>query len=257
MPKHKIIEYLKQLELTDEEATIYLTLLQTGPVSVKALAEEIDIKRTTSYLYINSLIDKGLIAKIVKGSQKMVAANDPQESLDFLVKKKIKNAEALKDSFPKMLETITSSLPQLNSSVDDAEIRYYKGKNGVRKIYEDILKAKEQRSFVDSTKIAEIFPDNFKLFINAFKHNPEMKMFEIFQDSSITDDFLKILSQQKNYAYKSLPKGMKLNTQDIIIYDNKVAIISFQNNLSGVVLQNRDLYNNFKLIFDLIWKMLP
>ena len=43
MPTHKIIDYLKQLELTDEEATIYLTLLQTGPVSVKSLAGETDI----------------------------------------------------------------------------------------------------------------------------------------------------------------------------------------------------------------------
>ena len=44
----KIVDYLKQLDLSDVEAKLYLTLLQTGPSSVRDLAQTIDIKRTTA-----------------------------------------------------------------------------------------------------------------------------------------------------------------------------------------------------------------
>ena len=60
----KIIDYLKQLELSDTEAKLYLALLKSGPTGVKELAEKVDVKRTTAYFYIDQLIEKNLIIKI-------------------------------------------------------------------------------------------------------------------------------------------------------------------------------------------------
>src|SRR6185369_17953387 len=104
--------------------------------------------------------------------------------------------------------------------------------------------AKEQRSYVDTAKIAEVFPENFELFNDAVVQNTEAKMFEIFQNTSNekTEMYLKQVSKNKNYFYKMLPKGIKLTAQDMIIYDGKIAIISFNDIVSGVVLHNRDLY---------------
>src|ERR1700733_13321654 len=137
----KLVDYLKQLDLSDVEAKLYLTLLKTGPTSVRDLAATIDIKRTTAYFYIDQLVEKGLIIKLVRGSKKLVAANEP-ESLKTLVDKKLKNAEEVRQEFPDILKTLTTSLPKGNNS-DDAEVKYYKGKNGVKKIYEEALKANE------------------------------------------------------------------------------------------------------------------
>jgi hypothetical protein len=50
---------------------------------------------------------------------------------------------------------------------------------------------------------------------------------------------------------------MKLTAQDILIYEGKVAIIHFKDKISGVLLNNTDLFHNFKLLFDFMWKMLP
>src|SRR5215469_18867685 len=88
----KIIDYLKQLDLSDAEAKLYLTLLKAGPVSVRDLAQTVDIKRTTTYFYIDQLVEKGLIMKLVRGSKKLVAANEP-ENLKSLVDTKLSNAK--------------------------------------------------------------------------------------------------------------------------------------------------------------------
>src|SRR5215469_15447405 len=98
----KIIDYLKQLDLSDAEAKLYLTLLKAGPVSVRDLAQTVDIKRTTAYFYIDQLVEKGLIMKLVKGSKKLIAANEP-ENLKILVEEKIKKAQAVQENFPAIL----------------------------------------------------------------------------------------------------------------------------------------------------------
>ena len=147
-----IVDYLKQLDLSEVEAKLYLTLLQTGPTSVRDLAQTIDIKRTTTYFYIDQLVEKGLIMKLVKGSKKIVAANEP-ENLKTLVEAKTASAKAVQQGFPEILKSLNNSTPKENNTTD-AEIKYYKGKNGVKKIYEDALSSKELRSYVNIEEIA-------------------------------------------------------------------------------------------------------
>lgn len=255
----KIIDYLKQLELSDTEAKLYLTLLKTGPTSVRDLAATIEIKRTTAYLYIDLLIEKGLIMKIVKGSEKFIAANPPEESLEHLVKDHVEKAKNIQLEFPTMIQTLTTSLPQIRE-VGEAEIKYYKGRNGVQKIYEEALKAKELRSFVNITIMADTLPENAKIFAHALKNNKNIKIYEIIEESPVSKEQTQFQSNNadnERYFYKFLPHEVKLSAADTLIYDGKVSIINVRNSISGIVLTNTDYYHNSKELFDFIWKVLP
>ncbi len=260
----QITDYLEKLGLSELEAKIYLTLLQTGTVSVKSFAPMIGLKRTTAYLYIDPLIEKGLVIKVIQGNKKQIAPANPDILKDLVAKKvqvaKLQTnvAETIEKEFPNILQTLTTTFIEKNTS-EDAEIKYYKGKLGVQKIYEDVLKAKEQRSYVDTTKVQDFFPENLQLFERVLAENPSTKMFEIFQYAppEKAKVFPALVEKYKNYAYKMLPKGMKLQSQDIFIYDNKVAIISFNDEISGVILQIPNLYANFKTLFDTMWQLLP
>jgi sugar-specific transcriptional regulator TrmB len=248
-----ILNFLQQLDLSEIEAKLYLTLLKNGPTSVRDLAETIEIKRTTAYFYIDQLVEKGLATKIVQHSKKMVDACSP-ETLEALVDNKLKTAQTLQNTFPDILRELTTSLPE-NTEVNEAEIRYYKGKNGVRKIYEEALASKKMRSYVNIAEIVEVFPENFQLFNDAFKNNPELIMYEICEDSPKARD--RIGTSRENHLYKILPKEMKFSAQDILIYNDKVAIIHFKDKVNGIVLKNESLNSNFSLLFDFMWKMLP
>src|SRR6185369_13475731 len=163
------------------EAKLYLALLQSGVTGVKELAEKVDVKRTTAYFYIDQLIEKNLIIKVVKESKKQIAAVDPKEGLEELVKHKLQSAQETKEQFGTMLKTISELNPKIEDA-QDSEIKYYKGKNGVRKIYEEALLAEELRSYVNVTEVLEVFPENSQLFDSAFKKNQQIKMFEIVED---------------------------------------------------------------------------
>jgi len=77
----KIIEYLRQLGFSEIETKLYLALLESGPISVKDLAELTHIKRTTAYFHIDLLVEKGLLIRVVNGSHKQVAAIQPESGL--------------------------------------------------------------------------------------------------------------------------------------------------------------------------------
>ncbi len=250
----KITEYLERIDLTEQESILYLLLIETGPISVKDLATKAAIKRPTTYIYLDQLVEKGLVMKIVKGTNKLIAAVDPEISLQKLVTDKMQMARALEEDFPTIMERIKEVLPQ-QTEVGEAEIKFYKGKNGVKRIYEEALQADLIRSFVNLTQIKNTFPQNFKLFDIAFKNNPNKIIMEICEDSAQAKERTK--QSKDNHQYKVLPKDMKLAAQDILIYDNTVAIIGLSEDANGVMLKNVDLFNNLRILFDFIWKILP
>jgi sugar-specific transcriptional regulator TrmB len=252
----KITNFLKNLDLSDGETKIYLTLLKTEALSIRELASKTGIKRTTAYLYIDQLIEKGLIIKLVKGSHKLVSATEPKKNLSILTEEKLHTAKTMQSDLPDMLKIITDSLPSINDT-NEAEIKYYKGKKGVKKIYEEALKAKELRSFANPSEIEKIFPENFKLFDDAFKQNPHINMYEILDNSPLSKEKSSGTKKNDRYFYKFLPEDMKLKSTDIRIYDGNICIINLKDTINGIVLHNTDLYLSFKLLFNFIWKMLP
>jgi len=255
----KIVDYLKQLDLSEAEAKLYLTLLQAGPTSVRDLAQTVAIKRTTAYFYIDQLVEKGLLMKLVRGSKKLVAANEP-EALKTLVEEKLKKANEVQKGFPDILKTLSISLPQANNN-DQAEIKYFKGKKNIEQIYKEAFNSNEFRSFVKVEEAETLSSDNPELFHNAFQKNKKLKAWEIVYESPYSRrQAIKILSENNNrYFYKFMPSSLKwsLTSEDILIYDRKVVLVNYKDPISIVVLESADFYNNFKELFDFIWRIIP
>lgn len=252
-----LIDYLKQLDLSEIEAKIYINLIEGGPKRVRELAEAVGLKRTTAYLHIESLVSKGLISEEVKESGVRISANPPQR-LKYLVEQKLKTAQSLNEQLPGVLNTIKTSFSQQLTPPEETEIKYLKGINSIRAIYEEALSTNELRSYVKLEEVGGIFPDNITLFNNAFNKNKRLIVREILYDSSPSDQQTsRLLSKNNRYYYKLIPKDLKLTSEDILIYNSKVAILNYKSKLNGVVLHNIDYYNNSKELFDFIWKMIP
>src|SRR5258708_24684886 len=154
----EITDYLEELSLSEIEGKIYLTLLKTGPISVRKFAPLIGLKRTTAYLNIDPLIEMGLITKVIKGAQKQIVAACP-EVLKDLIEKKFQSAKNqiqvvgnLEKKYPSVLKAIEKTFP-IQNDTQDAEIRYYKGKAGLRKIYTQALQGSELRLYANISEI--------------------------------------------------------------------------------------------------------
>jgi sugar-specific transcriptional regulator TrmB len=246
---------LEQLGFSDVEARIYLKLLERGQMSVAELAKAVNINRTAAYSHVYSLLGKGVVAEVILGSRKLLVAIDP-ERLEHLILNKKNALNMIHNKFPDVLATINSSFAKIIKE-DRSDIKYYKGRNGVKSIYDEALRSEELRSYFNIFEIEQVFPQNFHLFTEAFEKNKKIQMYEICEDSSRSREVTAMYSQITRYHYKILPKEVFLSSADTLIYDGKVSIINVSGAISGIVLNNIDYFNNSKHLFDLLWRLLP
>ena len=64
------IPFLKQLGLLEKEAKVYLASLELGEATVLELAKKSALNRTTVYVEIEKLGQRGLVSSIEKGKKR-------------------------------------------------------------------------------------------------------------------------------------------------------------------------------------------
>src|SRR3989338_2255413 len=130
--------------LTIMEEKVYLTLLDLGPSLAGLITRKSGIHRRSVYDALERLIQKGLVGYIVKNNRKYFEATDPQRLLD-LVKEKEAAVEEL--------------LPQLQAkyhkTAEKAETLFYKGKNGLKSVFEDQLATAKEILILGASSLAK------------------------------------------------------------------------------------------------------
>lgn len=104
----KIVEYLEALGFSSTEAKLYITLLESGPLTNQELAKAAKINRTATYTYISSLLEKGVLLEVRTNTRKRFDAVKP-EQLHFLIDNKLDKVRATDNQFPAFVQTINAS----------------------------------------------------------------------------------------------------------------------------------------------------
>lgn len=77
-PMDDIIDQLKNLNLTDKEARVYLTLLELGPSTPYKISKRSRLKRPTAYVIAEELVEKGLVIQVTGEKKKLYMARSPE-----------------------------------------------------------------------------------------------------------------------------------------------------------------------------------
>lgn len=246
--------FLLDFGLTEKEITVYTTLLKTGSNTIMNLARETGIKRSTTHNTVEELIKKGLVSQTNYGERRMVIAEDP-DKLKFLMEQKKWDINKLEKNLPDIIDTITHIVPT-SRETNTSEVKYYTGEKGIQLIYNEALKAKELRSYANIKKIFEVFPDNSDIFIQSHKNNKDLNLWEIVEDSDIARNYAEKFTAKDRYHYKVSPVSFTAGALDVLIFDGRVAIISVKEGVTGMVISNKDYFNNTKEVFDFVWRSL-
>lgn len=245
--------YLTEFGLNDKEVTIYLTLLKTGPSTIMDLSRKTGIKRSTTHNNVEELIKKGLVSQTNYGERRMAVAEDP-EKLKFLLEQRKWEVQKLEKNMTDIVKGIYETIPQAKDT-SKVEVKYYDGSMGVKLIYKEAFSSPELRSYVSLAEIAKVFPDNSELFKDV--KNKSRKVMEIVDDSEESLKAAKEFSKDSNFKFKVSPSALNLSAVDILIFEHKVALINFKDSVRGIVIENKDYWENMKAIFDYTWATLP
>ena len=75
-----IIDSLKDMGLSENEAKTYLALLRMGPSNASGIVQKTNIHRINIYDILNRLQDKGLVSYVFNGKRKQYEASSPEQA---------------------------------------------------------------------------------------------------------------------------------------------------------------------------------
>ena len=233
-------EALKEFGLNDKETKVYLALLSLGTSSVNRIAEQADIIRTTAYDILKSLIEKGLASYVIKSGVKYYESAAPEKIIAILDEKKRKVQEIL-PALKKIREFV----------LEKPKVEIYEGKEGLKTILEDMLITKKDICGYSSVKLLKLLEYYFPNFIRR-RAKLKIKTRVIMERSKETKKLKKKDTEElRELRFIKEASNFKLG---YYIYGNKVSIlIAKQEEPMGILIENEELAEAEKLIFERVW----
>ena len=225
---------LTQAGLTNNESKIYLALIDLGPSLAGQISRKTGLHRRTVYDSIEMLIQKGLVGYILENNRKLFSASNPNRILEIIQEKQ---------------NQISPFIWELNkrysSTKEKEQTNFYKGREGLKTIFEDQLGAKEILILNASPKAYEILNFYFHWYDKTRKAK-KIKSRIIATDKKIK----RIPLADIRYLPQKYSNPVALN-----IYDDKTAIILWALEPIAILIKNKEIAKAYKQYFELMWKI--
>lgn len=235
---------LKNWGLSENEAKVYLAALELGQATVISLARKSLVKRTTIYTVIEELKAKGLVTETKKGTKTYFVAEDP---------------EKLKELEEERLKDLEQSLPELKSIFNlmpgKPKVKFYEGVAGLKAVYEDTIKGQDDIVAFSDFEYMLKSMDNKHMMNYVNRRAAKGISFKgIMRRSKAVDEYMPLNARQKR-EIKFLPQA-DFSTE-INIYGDKVAMMSFRENLVGVIIEDKNIAETLRIVWQNLWQALP
>jgi len=232
-------EVLQEFGLTRAEAKTYIVLLRLGLVKVGSIIEKSNLQSSTIHNSLLSLIDKGFVTYILKGKIKFYQAIEPKLLLELYKERERKFISVLPE-----LESIKNT----NHDVQTAEI--YEGIRGIISMLNELLAYSKKGDYyyffaIDVSKLNVEIQDFFERYdVRRADKGLIVK--------GLAREELRILFNKRkflNVRYLDFPIP-----SNIILCGNRMALIDWGDEPSGVLIKSKQIIENEKNFFEELWK---
>lgn len=245
-----MLAQLKHIGLLENEAKVYLAMLELGPAPMLEIAAKAGINRPTAYAQLETLKKKGLVSTQTKGKKHLFIAEDP-EQLEILV-----NQE--KKLLSQKEEELTSILPELRDMFNLAEekphVRFFEGKEGLVRMQKDVL-----TSGVESVTGITALDDLFRIFPEHIRSYTPKRVQHGIRSKLIytaSEPILKEHDKEMLREARYIPAADFDYHADILIYGDRISISALQGKLSGLIINHKDLADSFRAVINELWRHL-
>lgn len=235
-------EVLANIGLEEKEVSIYLAALELGPSPASEIAEKAKINRVSSYDIFEKLIQRGLISTYTQNNVRYFAATDPDIMMEDYQQKVLN----LKVALP--------YLKQLKGAMDHPKVSYFEGFEAVKKLYIDSLSAQTEILNYADSKLVRIHWPNYdkeyvmervqrKIYLRGIAPRDSAGKKVMADDEAMHREIR--LVDPKRFLFKN----------EINIYDDKVSIISFNNDkVLGMLIESGAIAETQRSIFKMAWE---
>ena len=242
---------LEEFGLTENESKVYLALLNLGPASAGEIIQKVGLHRAVVYDLLERLKEKGLIGSVLKGKKRYFESTSPKRFIE-IIKEKENELKRKESDFMKILP----ELEELSGFKSELEVTIYKGKEGLKTIFEDVLLSKEKEWLGIGT--GGIVPQVLPYYLETYhkrRIKQGVKIKTIFARTEEGEKRGKEFMKMPLTEVKFLPKSIQ-KPSTIQVYGNKTAIYSSSNGIPFIVLiNNKEISLSFRAYFDILWNV--
>jgi len=232
---------LREYGLTDNEVKVFIACIKLGSALVQDIARKANTYRTYTYEVLNSLKDKGLVNYVVKNGKQFYEVAHPERLLTLLKEKEA----AINKIIPDLKELY-------KSAIEKPSVEFYEGKEGLRTIMDDIIRTGQEILVYGSTTHQDQILNYY--FPNYINRRIEAKI----HTRVITEKSKKTIAMRKT-EQKELRESKFLDNTNFptvtYIYGNKVAILTLEKEIVGVILSNQSISTTQRQVFEILWNV--
>lgn len=232
--EQKLVEY----GLHEYEAKLYVAAMEIGPSPVQAIAKKAVINRVSAYNFINTLIEKGLMSTYEQGKRTMYAASDPTHLVNIFEGKR-REIEIKEKEFQNFLPQLRSIY---NLSENKPVVRYYEGLEGALVMNDEMMQGHDEtiEMVYNKEAVYKFIPENIRKDLVAKRIQKNIKTLVILDGQTpTTTDGTRYSVDSKKFPIKA----------DITFYKDKTRMISFGKDISGIIIENKDITDTLRSLF--------
>ncbi len=232
------LKELSHIGLTQGQIKVYSAILNIGTASVNQIHEKTGLERRAIYDIINKLIEKGLITYTTEKKKRTYKCAPPNK-----LQEKINEKKQELENFEKIIPEINKLY---NSKKEEISLEVYRGEEGIKTLFEDMLNYKENRFLGRRWYVLEQMP-LFWIHYNRRRIKDKVTWYNLSLHDAPKfpkEEFMKV---------KVLPEEFSGSPSIIWIFGNKVAHVNWGENLFAFVMESKEIADNYKKYHKYLW----
>lgn len=239
-----ISDAIATLGLNDKQTAVYIALLQLGKGGAYVIADKSGLKRPTTYVILEELIQKGLAERIPRARKQQYRAISPEQAFTALEEK----LALAKEKLPELLAMTKGSDTKVSAV-------YFEGLKGIKQVMEYKQKENKGKEIVGFYATSHDLPKELTEYFaqwNQKNHKLGITMRGIAPDHESLASF-RSLDKEAGRTMKVVP-FQEFSSEVAIDVSGDVVRIQDYKNLQGVAIENADVAKTMREIFEMVWK---
>ncbi|MFH1056990.1 MAG: helix-turn-helix domain-containing protein [Candidatus Micrarchaeota archaeon] len=248
-------EILLKVGLTENEAKVYIALLELGSSPASVICAKCGIHRTLVYDALSRIVKKGLASVIVQNKKKQFVAAPPRK-LKQIAREQVEEKEReLKQTLSELNE-IVPALESVFAKAEKQAVKLFVGTAGIKSIFDDIAdslnRGDEDIIFIGNHEGRTVLGHALPFFLQKLKRKGVL-IRSIYDSRPETIRIAEAI-KSKNYQVRYLPAEYA-TISTFHVYKNKVAILVYAEEDSlGILIENKKIADSFRRSFEVMWK---
>jgi len=243
------LQTLTEIGFTTPQAKAYITLIKSGPITPPELAQKISESRSNTYKILDRLVEMGVVSKAKVGKKLMFRPENPialENSIRQTRNQILEREQHIKATMPTLLS-------YFYTFSDQPGIRFFKGKDEVKEVFNDMLRTGKSIYLIRSPADVEFYNEKF---FEAFRKKRAQR--GITTHALTPDVPSAVHDPQVDSANKFIrtwiPKDAYTAAVEWNIYGDKIAVISYGEEAVATIIESPQIAASFRQLFALMAK---